>query len=61
MDADSEKVLFVPRLNRNIEERDLHISLLTSFRLSGWLYDCPTQNDAIAWFISGNDVFVQLL
>ena len=41
MDADSEKVLYVPRLNRNVEERDLHISLLRSFQDLG--YDCPTK------------------
>ena len=53
MDADSEKVFFVPRLNRNVEERDLHISLLRSFQALG--YDCPTQDQkaVITKFLSG--------
>ena len=42
MDADSEKVFFVLRLNRDVEERDLNISLLCSFQALG--HDCPTQD-----------------
>ena len=53
MDADSEKVFFVPRLNRNAEERDLHISLFRSFQALG--HDCPTQDQkaVITKFLSG--------
>ena len=60
MDADSEKVFFVLRLNRDVEERDINISLLCSFQALG--HDCPTQDqkEVITKFLSGHDVFVVL-
>ena len=54
------KCLFVPRFNRNVEERVLHISHLRSFQAPGC--DCPTQDQkaVITKFLSGHDVFVVL-